>query len=496
MKKSALLIGIPLFLTFHVHAATAQIHETPRDTTVTFVFSQFLGVGESFSIPLGDIDGDDDLDAVVMNYEEFNRVWINDGTGVYSAAQELGSTTGHGGELGDLDGDDDLDLFLVHNLTTDQVFLNDGSGVFTATSQTLGNADDYGVYVNLGDIDGDDDLDALVQNYMHRNRVWLNDGTGHFTDSGQSLGGENSGPMALGDLDSDDDLDVIVQYYDDYDKIWFNDGTGTFFDSGQVLDSLGSWGHVDLGDLDGDQDLDAFITNNEHGNRVWFNNGAGIFAEAGPFFGDSTQKVTLGDLDGDDDLDAVTTHVVSGNFAWLNDGTGNFPWAGVNFGGVDGLSANLGDVDLDEDLDLFLGNGTHYGGHGFVELYLNESVTGVGGGISPLPSPRFSLDQNYPNPFNPVTRIRYELPESMRIVLKIYDLRGRVVKTLVQGHQAAGSKTVVWDGRDNKGRPVGSGVYIYRILALGNHDYENRNGGIRSGNPGIQQLDRKMTLTR
>ncbi len=77
----------------------------------------------------------------------------------------------------------------------------------------------------------------------------------------------------------------------------------------------------------------------------------------------------------------------------------------------------------------------------------------------------FALYQNYPNPFNPSTTIKYDLKENANVVLKVYNVLGQEVRTLVNTNQTAGFKKVVWDGRDNNGVPVASGVYIYRIQA-------------------------------
>jgi hypothetical protein len=77
----------------------------------------------------------------------------------------------------------------------------------------------------------------------------------------------------------------------------------------------------------------------------------------------------------------------------------------------------------------------------------------------------FVLYQNYPNPFNPNTTIRYDLHERAQVQLVIYDLLGRKVRTLVNDLQEPGFKTIVWDGKDEQGRVVGTGVYLYRIIA-------------------------------
>ncbi|HUU29014.1 MAG TPA: serine hydrolase [archaeon] len=79
----------------------------------------------------------------------------------------------------------------------------------------------------------------------------------------------------------------------------------------------------------------------------------------------------------------------------------------------------------------------------------------------------FSLAQNSPNPFNPATTISYSVPEGNQeyVTLKVYDLRGRLVRTLVQDAREAGNYTVFWDGTDETGRRISSGVYLYRMKA-------------------------------
>jgi subtilisin family serine protease len=75
------------------------------------------------------------------------------------------------------------------------------------------------------------------------------------------------------------------------------------------------------------------------------------------------------------------------------------------------------------------------------------------------------LHQNYPNPFNPVTTIIYELAHSAEATMAIYDLQGRLVKTLVEGTVPAGKHSTLWDGRDGLNQPVASGTYVCRFRA-------------------------------
>ena len=89
------------------------------------------------------------------------------------------------------------------------------------------------------------------------------------------------------------------------------------------------------------------------------------------------------------------------------------------------------------------------------------SVKELGDGI---PN-KFSLSQNYPNPFNPETNIKYELPKAIKVRLTIYNIQGSRVATLVDKIRPAGFYSSQWDGKDDLGRKVASGVYIYRLKA-------------------------------
>ena len=85
-----------------------------------------------------------------------------------------------------------------------------------------------------------------------------------------------------------------------------------------------------------------------------------------------------------------------------------------------------------------------------------------GGGTLPA---RFELAQNYPNPFNPETSLRLALPTAGQVTLDIYNLLGQRVITLFDGPAQAGYLELRWNGRDQSGRQVGSGVYFYRMVA-------------------------------
>ncbi len=77
----------------------------------------------------------------------------------------------------------------------------------------------------------------------------------------------------------------------------------------------------------------------------------------------------------------------------------------------------------------------------------------------------FAMGQNYPNPFNPSTTVAFDIPEGkeVNVRLNVYNMRGQLIRTLVNEVKSEGSYQIQWDGADNYGRRVSSGVYFYRI---------------------------------
>jgi hypothetical protein len=103
--------------------------------------------------------------------------------------------------------------------------------------------------------------------------------------------------------------------------------------------------------------------------------------------------------------------------------------------------------------------------HGNVSEYVLLGPEGVTGEETPETPLASYLSQNFPNPFNPLTMIRFGLREPGRVSLRIYDTAGRLVRALVEEPRDAGHYAEEWNGRDNAGHEVASGVYFYRLEA-------------------------------
>ena len=101
----------------------------------------------------------------------------------------------------------------------------------------------------------------------------------------------------------------------------------------------------------------------------------------------------------------------------------------------------------------------------------NLLVTSVAGENSSPENPH--LYQNYPNPFNPVTNIIFEIKESQKVILQIYNIEGRLIKTLIENQLFAGRHELSWNGLNSQGLSVASGVYYY-VLRAGDYQSAKR----------------------
>jgi len=188
-----------------------------------------LGSEPPIAAALGDLNGDGTPDAFIAKARTRTQpttpkeVWFNDGLGNFTdSGKRLGNAESYTVALGDLNGDGFLDA-VVGNRGGGEIWFNDGQGNFTKGKQRLSSGMTHTIFVS--DLDGDGDLDLLLGDYTSI-RVWLNDGTGRFK-AGQRIKFDRYEAVAVGDVTGDGVMDIFVGGPDSY-QVWRGDGDGRF----------------------------------------------------------------------------------------------------------------------------------------------------------------------------------------------------------------------------------------------------------------------------
>ncbi len=277
----------------------------------------------------------------------------------------------------DLDGDGDLDIVLANEFQANVILINDGNGNFT--NGTIGKLpqpihDSEDVVVADFDQDGQLDLvfcseDDVGLGGTNVHEFYLGNGGGGFSAAAFQLPDSEANAVLTADL-SGDDLPDLLFGNDGPTSVLINASDGVFtIENDRVAALNRTTQDLALADVDGDGDLDLF-EGNENGNVLQINDGNGQFSDetserlpAG--LNIETRKVSFGDIDGDNDLDIFLSNVafIPGknrqNRLLINDGTGHFTDGTADQLPVDNdhtIDAIFEDLDLDGDLDLVVAN--------------------------------------------------------------------------------------------------------------------------------------------
>ena len=389
--------------------------------------------------------------------------------------------------LVDIDGDGDLDLFdgVLGGIVQRHGFWFLENVGDSATASFVLRTKDYLSMIDVGmnahpalvDIDHDNDLDLIVGNLNGQLWLYRNDGAASApsfvlvdTLLGAISGGFTYAP-AFVDIDGDGDQDLFVGQFNGHVKFYRNIGSMTvpqFIAQISPVDSINVSQNASPAfvDIDGDRDYDLFIGKGNGQMSFYRNIGDStnfipqlVTVNYGGITVSQDAEPTFVDVERDGDYDLFIGNADGTIDFYENIGTRidpQFVRRTNHFANTDPMKESVpafGDIDGDGDLDLFVG--TSKGG---LHFYRNNlSSTDVGIEMSP---PSFSLNQNYPNPFNPTTTIPFEIPQSAFVSLKLFNLYGQNVATLVNGVLTPGRHDVSWNAVD-----FPSGVYYYRLTA-------------------------------
>ncbi len=394
---------------------------------------------------------------------------IGGGTYLFSGQPSSLATTGNTSACSWTDGDLDgrLDPYVVRRYGTNQLFQNLAIG-FNDVSPTSGLADtgnDAGAA--WGDFDNDGDFDLYVAIDGGADKLYRCTTPFHFEMvSGPNLGdtGHARG-VAWVDLDNDGHLDLYVPRYNEPDLVLLGDGTGAFTRVQAGIDeSVDGSNGVCAGDLDADGRVDLFIPRTALPNVVLTN---GLVTTNHWF------KLRL--AGGGTNTSAIGARIVltAGGIT-----QSRLVTSGGGLGSVLEQHFGLGAATTVDQVDIYWPSGLHQvvsPKPADITLKVTEGqtpfVSGVPGAIPALAT---VLGAAHPNPFNPSTTIAFTLGAAGRATLVVYAVDGRLVRTLVDESLAAGPQQAVWDGRDDAGRVVASGAYLYRLSTSDGNDISGR----------------------
>jgi hypothetical protein len=285
--------------------------------------------GVARSIAAGDLDADQDVD-LVLGYQEGEfraGVFLNDGNGGFAAPELLAPIPGRpdGASVIDLDGDDDLDIVLVQAAGDEIVVLENEGGASFADAVTYGGESSaYFILSAFGDVDGDEDLDIVVGRALSEDVVSLyrNPGDGTFGAHEDITVPFGFVGVGLGDVDGDGDLDLAMRS-DVGPQVLLakNNGSGTFTPGASVPSGVETQlgATLTLADLDGDGRSDAILpAANTYRIATLRSAGAAGF-EAATFhpLGGLSRCARAADLDGDQDVDVACALVYAGEASIL-----------------------------------------------------------------------------------------------------------------------------------------------------------------------------------
>jgi WD40 repeat protein len=451
--------------------------------------------GEVWSSPaVVNIDGDPELEIIVGSDDGNLYVWNHDGTGVLNADgrfRMMGGLVKSAPTVDDIDDDVDMEILVANTYGQVYCWHHDGTGYIQPNGMWADLPGSIYGSITVADLDGDDSLEVIVGSTDGNIYVWNSDGTGYLSPDGLFASpGALYCSIAAGDIDGDSDLELVAGGM-------FLEAVVVFDDSGAVCSG---WpqpvrGTVRsspaLAELDGDGKLDIVVGTNRTGGVgdsacVYVLSDAGVVRAGWPAYaeGDFESSPVVGDIDGDGEMEVAIGCTDGMVYAWNIDGTRLCGWPRRVRSQVFS-TPTLCDLDVDGDVELLVG-----GYDGLVHAYdlsatYDEDMmewprfchdtfnSNLYGGPSrsaidtdePADSPGALVLLTHPSPAFSLVHVRLGVPSGRagNYRVDVYDIRGRLVCRLIDGHLPAGYHESLWDCRDGEGVRVSSGVYFIRV---------------------------------